>query len=293
MLQTRMIGDVRVSRVLEMSGPTHDPAFLFPDLPPEEIARQAHWLAPHHWVPAMGRLIITTQIWVVQTGSRVVLVDTAIGNGKPRPAARQNMLNTLVEPWLIAAGAAPEAVTDVVLTHLHADHVGWNTRLEDGRFVPSFPNARYHVPRQDFEVFQARFVAGEKGVNSGSFADSVLPIFEAGLADFIAPGDIVAERLRVAAAPGHTPGQINLWLTGVDEPAVFCADIFHSPLQIALPALNTRYCMLPDVARRTRIDVLNESARTGALIMPMHFGAPHCGYVRAEGDAFRFEPANW
>ena len=154
MMQTRRVGDATITRILEYAAPTHDPAFLFPELPQAELDRLAPTLAPHHYIPAMNRLIVTIQLWIVHAGSNVILIDTGVGNFKPRAAARMNMLNTLTLPWLEAAGAAPKAVTHVVQTHMHSDHVGWNTVLADGRWVPTFPNARYLMPRGDFDYYR-------------------------------------------------------------------------------------------------------------------------------------------
>lgn len=152
--------------------------------------------------------------------------------------------------------------------------------------MPAFPNARYLVPREDFGYFKSLH---EKNPGADpSFGDSVLPLVEAGLVDFVEPGDAVAGGLEAVFAPGHTPGQMNYWL---GEQAVFSADIFHHPLQITDPHLNTAFCVLPDLARATRRAFLERAADTGALVMPCHFGPPHCGHVRRTASGFGFEPA--
>ncbi|KMO14872.1 MBL fold metallo-hydrolase [Methylobacterium platani] len=294
MIQSRTIGDARVTRVLEYSGPTHDPAFLFPDLPQAELDAEARWLAPNHYVPHMNRLIVTIQLWVVHAGGNVIVIDTGVGNGKPRGAARMNNLNGLVLPWLEAAGAAPGQVTHVVHTHLHSDHIGWNTVNVDERWVPTFPNARYLVPKTDFDHFQTALAKGPDPIIDNAFRDSLLPLVEAGLVDFI--GDDtreVAGCLAVEPVPGHSPGMLSYRLRSNGEEGLFSADVFHSPLQIARPELNTRYCIFPDKARESRAALLARASERNALIMPMHFGAPYCGYVRREGDGYRFEGADW
>lgn len=280
--------------MLEYFGPTHAPDYLFPDLPQAELDRRAEWLAPNHYIAPMNRLIVTIQLWIVQAGGQTIVVDTGVGNGKPRGAARMNRLNTLVLPWLEAAGAGPAQVTHVVQTHLHSDHVGWNTVLADDRWVPTFPNARYHIPKLDYDHFKGELAKGSQPLIDHSFADSVDPIVEAGLATFVtdATRDI-AGVLEVEPVPGHSPGMVSYRLRSGGEEALLCADVFHSPLQIAHPTLNTAYCALPEEARRTRARVLNEAADRGTLILPMHFGAPHCGYIRREGEGFRFEGAAW
>jgi len=183
------IGDARVTGVIEYSGPTHDPAFLYPAVDKAErdavLQANASWLAPNHYVPHMDRLIVTIQLWVVQAGGNTIVIDTGVGNRKPRAAERMDRLNTLVMPWLEAAGAGPNQVTHVVMTHLHTDHVGWNTIEKDGRWVPTFPKARYLFPKEEFDYWKGLYDKGDKDVNQGSFADSVLPILDAGLGAFM------------------------------------------------------------------------------------------------------------
>ncbi len=297
MIQSRMIGDARVTRVLEYSGPTHAPEFLFPEVPKAErdaqLAAHAGWLTPDHYVPHMDRLIVTIQLWLVQAGGNTILIDTGVGNHKQRAAPRMNMLNTLVVPWLEAAGAAPEKVTHVVHTHLHTDHVGGNTVERDGRFVPAFPNARYLMPKADFDYWKAAYDGGETGVQAGSFADSVLPVLQAGLVDFYDGDKELAGCLVPEAVPGHSPGLTALRLRSNGEEGYFSTDTMHSPIQVANPHWNDRYIVWPDQARESRALVLARAAEREALIMPFHFGAPYCGYVRRQGDGYRFEPAGW
>lgn len=296
MIQTRKIGDVKVTNIIEYSGPTHDPAFLFPEAERADIDRLERQMAPNHWVPHMGKLIVTIQFWIVQAGTNIIVIDTGVGNFKSRESIpRMHMLNTLVREWLVAAGAAPEDVTHVVITHLHADHVGWNTTWQDGRWVPTFPNASYHFPLDDF-TFCKEGKNKEPGVIDvfgDSFFDSVMPIVDAGLAKMMRPGEEIAECLTVHSAEGHSPGQVIFRLESKGEVGVFSGDVFHSPLQIMRPEFNSGYCIWQEKAREVRLRMLNELADESALILPVHFGAPYCGYVRRQGDGFLFEPATW
>jgi len=296
MMQSRMIGDIKVTRILEYAGPTHDPAFLFPDIDRSVLEEHQALMAPNHWVPHMNKLIVTIQFWVVHAGSNIIVVDTGVGNFKPRAGIpRMNMLNTLVREWMIAAGAPPEKVTHVVLTHLHADHVGWNTTWQDGRWVPTFPNARYYIPKEDF-VFCKEGKNKEPGVIDvfgDSFFDSVMPIIDEGLGVMIDPAQEIADCLVVEPAPGHSPGQVAFRVRSRGEEGLFCGDILHSPLQIVRPDLNSGYCIWQDTARQTRLKFLNRAADREALIMPVHFGEPHCGFIRRQGDGFCFEPSAW
>ena len=218
-----------------------------------------------------------------------MIIDTGVGNHKVRPPARMHMLNTLALQWLAAAGAEPDAVTHVLITHLHSDHIGWNTSLEGRRWAPTFPNARYLVPRADYDYFKEINDSGK--ASDTSFADSLAPIFDAGLATFVDKSSELPGGLEPAEAFGHTPGQMNYWLRSQGEVGVFSADVFHHPVQILNPTWNTAFCILPDQAISTRAHVLADATASGALIMSCHFPAPHAGYARKTGDAYCFEPA--
>jgi glyoxylase-like metal-dependent hydrolase (beta-lactamase superfamily II) len=289
------IGDARVTGVIEYSGPTHDPAFLYPAVDKAErdavLQANASWLAPNHYVPHMDRLIVTIQLWVVQAGGNTIVIDTGVGNRKPRAAERMDRLNTLVMPWLESIGAGPQQVTHVVMTHLHTDHVGWNTVEKDGRWAPTFPKARYLFPKDEFDYWKGLYDKGDKDVNQGSFADSVLPVLDAGLGDFMDGTAEVAGCLAPEPVPGHAPGMLSFRLRSRGEEGLFCADILHNAIQIVRPDWNDRYCLWPDKALESRAAGLKRACERGALLMPMHLGAPYCGYVRRQGDGYRFEPA--
>ena len=294
MIHHHTIGDARVTGVIEYSGPTHDPAFLYPAVDKAErdavLQANASWLAPNHYVPHMDRLIVTIQLWVVQAGGNTIVIDTGVGNRKPRAAERMDRLNTLVMPWLESIGAGPQQVTHVVMTHLHTDHVGWNTVEKDGRWAPTFPKARYLFPKDEFDYWKGLYDKGDKDVNQGSFADSVLPVLDAGLGDFMDGTAEVAGCLAPEPVPGHAPGMLSFRLRSRGEEGLFCADILHNAIQIVRPDWNDRYCLWPDKALESRAAGLKRACERGALLMPMHLGAPYCGYVRRQGDGYRFEP---
>ena len=295
MIHHHRIGDAHITGVIEYSGPTHAPEFLYPAIDKAErdavLKANASWLAPNHFVPHMDRLIVTIQLWVVKAGGNTILIDTGVGNRKPRgAAARMDQLNTLVMPWLEAAGAGPNEVTHVVHTHLHTDHVGWNTVPQDGKWVPAFPKAKYLFPRAEFDYWNAEY-ARDKGVNQGSFADSVLPIFDAGLAEFIDETKEVAGCLTAEPVPGHAPGMLSFRIRSQGEEGIFTADVMHNAIQIVRPDWNDRYVLWADKALESRAAVLKRAAERNALIMPMHLGAPYCGYVRRQGDGYVFEGA--
>jgi glyoxylase-like metal-dependent hydrolase (beta-lactamase superfamily II) len=295
MIHHHAIGDARITGVVEYSGPTHDPAFLYPGVDKavrEAVLKEnASWLAPNHYVPHMDRLIVTIQLWVVKAGGNVIVIDTGVGNRKVRAAAaRMDRLNTLVMPWLEAVGAGPNDVTHVVMTHLHTDHVGWNTVEEGGKWVPTFPKARYLMPRTEFDHWKAIYDK-DKDVNQGAFADSVMPVLDAGLADFIDETKDVAGCLTPEPVPGHAPGMLSFRIRSRGEEGLFCADILHNAIQIVHPEWNDRYVLWPDKALESRAAGLKRACERGALLMPMHLGAPYCGYVRRDGERYKFEPA--
>jgi glyoxylase-like metal-dependent hydrolase (beta-lactamase superfamily II) len=292
MLRSRMIGAFKVSSLIEYYGPTHIPEIAFTQFDRSCLAEHHSWLTPQHYVPESDRLVIAVQLWMVQTGSDVILIDAGVGNGKRRPIERMNMLNTLVLQWMAAAGAPPEKITHVVMTHLHSDHVGWNTIMVDGRWVPTFPNARYLVPKENYDQWQ-HLIQGGQNPDNGSFADSVLPLVDAGVVEFIENQKQVAGCLEVEAASGHTPGHLTFRLRSEGQEGLFAGDVLHHPFQVVRPDSNSAFDFFPDVARRTRAAVLASAAASGALVMPCHFGPPCCGYIRKQAGAYRFEPGTW
>lgn len=282
------IGAVRIRGVLEYHGPTHAPAATFPDFDRESFAAAAARLPAGNWVPGIDRLVIGIHVWVVFAGDRTIVIDTGVGNGKPRPVARMDRLNTLFPAWLEACGAGRDRVTDVVMTHLHTDHVGWNTLRAGDAWVPTFPRATHHLPRADFAFFEAEWRAG--GAFDASFADSVAPLLQAVPVRFVDPGDMVAGVLRAEDAAGHSPGQLVYWLDRPEGSAVFAADILHHPLQILLPDWNTAACMNPDMARATRHRFLERLADTGTLVFPCHFPPPHAGRILRGPGGYGYAP---
>lgn len=288
MMFHRRIGSADVYNIIEFVGPTHDPARVFSDLTREQLAAARTKLGPHQYVSLIDRFVIAIQIWIVRFKGNVIVVDTGVGNLKTRPVERINRLNTRVMEWFEAAGAGRDSVTHVINTHLHADHVGWNTVEESGVIEPTFRKAKYFLPRIDFENVSSLY-AKDKNAGVGSFADSVLPVFDAGQGELVGgEGEIAGMEMTPAA--GHTPGMFRLTLRSDGETGIFCADIFHSPIQILEPHVNTSFCMLAEQARQTRRAFLEAVADTRAVIMPCHFGFPHAVRINREGGRFGFEP---
>lgn len=287
MLYHRKIGSAEVYNFVEIIGPTHDPAMLFPDLEPEVLAPLAERLAPNHFAAGNSKLIIGIQIWILRLGQELIVIDTGVGNGKPRGLPRFDRLNTLFPAWLDSLGGA-DAVTHVINTHLHGDHVGWNTVPEGDGYAPTFPNAQYWMPQKDYDYWYPRYVKAGGIGETEAFADAVMPLVEAGKVTFFEDGQIFVPGLIARANYGHTPGQMRVDLESDGTKGSFCADVFHSPLQILRPDINTVIDVDPDTARVTRRAFLSEMADSGALVMPCHFGTPHCVRIIRSGDGFDF-----
>lgn len=281
------IGGCTLCRVIESEAPLLAPFEIYGDCTQAHLDANRGWLQPRFQDPESGVLMITIQSFLVRQAGLTILVDACGGNDKDR--ARPHF-HRRSHDWLAtlrAAGAAPEDIDIVLCTHLHVDHVGWNTRLENGRWVPTFPNARYLIAQREWDYWRNAGPAAL--VRTGDFLiDSVVPIVESGQAEMI--GDTLAIKgdISVEPAHGHTPGQKMLRLgTGKDQ-ALLTADLMHHPLQLRYPEWSTRFCVDPDAARVTRLNFLNENANSGRLIFPTHFPSPTGCRITRDGGAFHF-----
>ncbi len=286
----RMIGDVRVGRVEENAGPSFLPEILYPDWVPEKLEEHRHWLVPRCFHERTGRLMMSLHSWVIRTAHHTILVDTCVGNHKTRSRSMWNDLDLPFLQRMRDAGVPPESVDYVLCTHLHTDHVGWNTQLKDGRWVPTFANAKYLFSKTDYDYWGRK--NREEPALDGAYNDSVLPIIEAGRAVMIDGDHAIDDGFRIAPAPGHTPGHVTLRVESKGASALFTGDIMHHPLQAHEPDWNSRFCEFPDDARPTRRRILESVADTDTLMLPAHFPAPHCGHVRSHGDKFRYVHAD-
>jgi glyoxylase-like metal-dependent hydrolase (beta-lactamase superfamily II) len=290
MSQTIEIGAVTVTRVMEWEGLFSPGTELVPDSTPEFWAAEADLLAPDHFDPATGLIRACLQTFVLRSEGRTILVDTGAGDGKERPYIPVfGHLETGFLDRLAAVGVRPEDVDVVINTHVHIDHVGWNTVLRDREWVPTFPNARYLFSAADFEYWNPLNGHERRGalVNQNMFEDSVLPVHRAGLADAW-EGDThrVDANLTLELAPGHTPGLSVLRLESEGERAVFVGDLLHSPAQILNPGWNSCFCEDPAAAAASRHRVLAWAADHNALLVPAHLGGKHAAEVVRDGDRF-------
>ena len=281
------IGAATAARIEESYEPNFNAVKFFADWDPAVLDEHRDWLTPNHYDSASGFLKLSVHSWLLTVGGKRILIDACVGNHKPRAARPMwHMQDTKYLERLAAAGARPEDIDMVMCTHLHVDHVGWNTRLENGRWVPTFPNARYVFSREDYNHYLAIDMDPEKGpANLGSFRDSVLPVVEAGLAQMVSGATALDEHLAVEPAPGHTPGTIAIKFESRGERALFCGDILHHALQVYRPQWNSFACAHAENARKSRHAALEHCAG-GALLMPAHFGAPFACHIDHKGDGF-------
>ncbi len=291
---SQMIGEVRVDRIVETQGPFAEASFLLPDFTPELIAQHRDWLVPRYYDDAQDRVIMSFHSLLLRTPRYNILVDTCVGNDKHRPARPGWHLQQ--SDWLSRLAVlqlAPEQIDYVFCTHLHADHVGWNTRLVDGRWVPTFPNARYLFARTEYEYWQQAIVShrGEAPLNHGCFADSVLPVVEAGQVELIDNDYQFDESIRFSPAPGHTPGMVVVHVDSRGQRALLTGDVMHTPIQLACPVLSSRFCLDPQRSRQTRRALIEQCADSDVLLLPAHFPDPTAGYIRRRGDAFCYRDA--
>jgi glyoxylase-like metal-dependent hydrolase (beta-lactamase superfamily II) len=223
--------------------------------------------------------------WLIRSQGAIILLDTGAGNGKERPyAPAYAHHDTAYLDNLRAAGVSPEDVDIVINTHLHVDHVGWNTRLEGRDWVPTFPNARYLICEPDFLFWDPVRTPRPPGDgNQNVFEDSVRPVQRAGLVDLWAGQHRINSELVLQAEPGHTPGSSVLRLQSSGAGALFVGDILHSPAQIGDPDVNSCFCEDPAMARATRRRLLAEAADRSLLVFPGHFGGHSACRVDDDG----------
>jgi glyoxylase-like metal-dependent hydrolase (beta-lactamase superfamily II) len=279
------VGDASVVRIEEMIDTSFTAKGFFPAFDPEALRPHLSWLVPRYYVPDRDALVFSMHSWVVKTGRHTVLIDTCIGNDKDRlPREHWHRLKTPFLDRLRASGTAPEDVDYVMCTHLHADHIGWNTVLRDGRWVPTFPKARYLFARAEYEHWRDN--PDPNRIRRNGFLDSVLPIVEAGRADMIEDGHEVDGAFTVQLAPGHTPGNAHIRLRSKGAEAVFAGDSVHHPLQVYEVHWSTVACVDQAAAATSRLRLLQACAERGSLLLPAHFASPHAAYVDEAGGQF-------
>jgi glyoxylase-like metal-dependent hydrolase (beta-lactamase superfamily II) len=281
------VGDLAIHRIIEQETSFLPALDMLPGLTPEMLGENRAWLKKINALDDNDVLILCFQSYLVRTPHHTILVDTCIGNHKPRPN-RPNWHQKTDETYLRALAAAGVSVGDidfVMCTHLHPDHVGWNTRLDNGRWVPTFPNARYVFGKAEFEHWSTQNAKAEVA----PFADSVLPVVEAGKAEIVSSDFAIGDHLRVLPTPGHTPGHVALAFGKGKDYAVCSGDLIHSPLQALHPELSPKFDVDPAQAAVTRRSFLERYCDTDTLCCTAHFPSPSAGRIRRRGNGFACE----
>jgi glyoxylase-like metal-dependent hydrolase (beta-lactamase superfamily II) len=284
------LGDVTVTRIKEYYGSVEmTPAAFFPDSPAGAWDEHRNWLAPDFWDPETNECKAAIQTWLLRSEGRTILVDTGVGNHKDRPYAPVwSRLDTEFLDNLAAAGVHPDDVDLVINTHLHIDHVGWNTRLAGRTWVPTFRNATYLMTQRDFDFWNP--ANGHEPLlgrgNQNVFEDSVAPVHEAGLTRLWDGSYRIDRNLRLDLAPGHTPGSSVLTLESGGDRALFVGDLVHTALQIVEPDTNSCFCEDPAESRATRHKLLGRAAEDNALVFPAHLGGNGAVEVERNGSSF-------
>jgi len=276
------VGDVRVTRIVENEVPSAL-AELLPEATPEALARHRRWLEPH-FLNADGTVPLSIHALVVESSGRRILVDTCVGE---RRVAGYESLSEGAGPFLRdleQAGFAPRAIDIVLCTHMHFDHVGWNTVREGGRDVPTFPNARYLFARAEWEQWSRE----PSDAYAPTFDACVRPIVDAGLADLVEPLHRITSEVRLEPSPGHTPGHVSVRIESRGEHAFITGDMTHHPVQWAEPAWKMVADLDPEQAIATRRRLRAECASQRALVIGTHYPAPCAGTLEREGEGFVF-----
>jgi len=283
---TFSVADTTIHRIIEQETtflPAHE---MFPELTPDMLAAERNALRAANALDAQDTLILCFQSYVVQTPDHTILIDSCIGNDKPRALPKWNMKtdDTYMQA-LASAGVSVNDIDVVMCTHLHTDHVGWNTRRDNGRWVPTFPNARYVFAQREYN----HWVAQNAKAEVPAFVDSVLPVIEAQRADIVSDEFSIGDHVRLLPTPGHTPGHVAVAVGKRRDEAVFSGDLMHSPLQLGHPELSPKFDVDPVQAAVTRRGFLERYCDTATLCCTAHFPSPSVGRIRRKGNGFACE----
>jgi glyoxylase-like metal-dependent hydrolase (beta-lactamase superfamily II) len=281
------VGDLTIHRIIEQETTFLQAQDMLPDLTPDMLAENRAWMKRAGAIDDTDTLILCFQTYIVKTPHHIVLIDSCIGNDKPRPTRPQWNMKT-DDSYMRALAASGFSVADidfVMCTHLHVDHVGWNTRLENGRWVPTFPNARYVFAKSEYDYWLEMNTKTEVP----PFVDSVLPVVEAKKADIVINDFALGDHARILPTPGHTPGHVAFTFGRGKDDVVFAGDLMHTPLQTRYPELSPKFDVDPKLAAATRRNFLQRYCDTDTLCCTAHFPSPSAGKIRRKGIGFSCE----
>jgi len=284
-MQTWKVGDITITRIVEYEGPMPGGGegsmveAAYPD-----AVKQIDWLRPH-WATDDGMIIAAIHALLIETPTTRIVVDTCVGNGKVRPGTFFDNLQTPFLDHMKEAGWHPDSVDTVLCTHLHVDHVGWNTMKVGDDWVPTFKNARYLMGETEYDHWEAEGDDAQAQI----MADSVKPIFDAGLAVLVPMDYQVTDGIRLIPTPGHTPGHVSVEITSKGETAIITGDISHHPCQLARPGWSSGFDTDQQQADATRAAFFEKYAGSPTLIMGTHWATPTAGRIIHDGDAYRLK----
>ena len=279
------IGDVEVVRIVELYD-FQDDVWVLLDGATADLIKKYDWLFPHFATPD-GRMRMNFQAFAVISQGKRIMVDTCIGNDRKREYDVFSNLQTSFLEDLTGAGLPPESFDVVLCTHLHLDHCGWNTHKVDGRWVPTFPNARYLFSRKELDHWEQSMAAGLPHMEH--VVDAIQPVLDAGLVDFVPPDHRITDEVTMFPTPGHTPGHVSVHISSKGEEAVITGDVVHHPVQLAEPDWVNNFDMDKDAGQRTRRAFFSRYADKPSLVIASHFAEPSSGRILRDGDVWRFE----
>ena len=274
------IGDVRITQVVELTTASLGP-YLLPEATPEWL-KSIDWM--HPFIDADGRMVLSIHALILETPSQCIVVDTCIGNDKERTYPAWNRMQRRFLDDFVGAGFGLDRVDTVLCTHMHVDHVGWNTRLVDGAWQPTFPNARYLFAEKEWAHWSR-----EPQEYGPVIEDSVQPIFDAGLATVVGETHRVCDEVQLEPTPGHTPGHVSVHISSRGEDAVITGDMIHHPCQMVRPDWSSNADVDKAASAVTRNAFLDRYADRPVLIIGTHFAAPTAGHVKRDGKVFRLD----
>jgi len=282
------IGDFRIDRIVDIERLCYPYSSMIPDADPKVLMDLVEEMGPRLIDPDTLDLSLSFHAFLIRTNKHIILVDTCCGNEKQRP----NRLDWHLRdgPFLNnlgAQGVKPEDVDIVMCTHLHADHVGWNTIMDNGEWVPTFPNAQYLFAETEYQFWSKEQKNSSNPILMGSHKDSVLPVIQSGQATLVDSNYEIETGLNFEPAYGHTPGSIILHVEDRKHEAVVCGDVMHHPVQVRHPDWSSAFCENPVLAAKYRWGMLKRFSGSGAIILPAHFLSPFYGPVEKEGKGFR------
>jgi glyoxylase-like metal-dependent hydrolase (beta-lactamase superfamily II) len=276
------IGGVKITRIVESEAPWKG-TWLLPDATPENVTKESDWLLPH-FSDQTGRLRMSIHALVIESQGKRIVVDTCIGNDKVRSNPAWSNLQLPFLKDLAEAGYTRESIDRVVCTHLHVDHVGWNTMLKDGKWVPTFPNARYVIGGTEWDYW-SRFDGKDM---RDPVEDSVRPVIDAGVAELVESTQRITDEVWLEPTPGHTPGHHSVRISSNGQDAVITGDLIHHPIQCRFPKWDDSFDSDLAQAKKTRRAFCDKYADSGVLVFGTHFATPSAGRIVRAGDSFRF-----